>query len=311
MLARDIRWLRGQQWRFVSAAEATDFVYGRSNASDAQLALITTDDGHEEDAEFRETLRREGCPGTTFVNVGRMSPAWLDWYRQTHSDEWSVQDHGQLHRRHFVSGHLTGVFHGQKVGGLSHLILQVGAPILASSGELASPRFDPHPEAISLAAEWARSEAVQDIASERWMTELSERLQRSGLAYRWRGRTYLTGTLEAQNAFERRVKREVKEGRLAFEKALGRAPTLFAYPWWQSSSVSDRELAASGYAVTFAGTDRVQGAAMSPYSVPRVVMDAAKPRPVDLCAVGERSRRDWRAIRGQVERAAKRMLGVI
>jgi hypothetical protein len=206
---------------------------------------------------------------------------------------------------------VTGVFHGQKIGGLEHLELPIGAPLLASSGELASPRFDPNPEAIALAAEWARSEADAPIASDAWLAELSERLVRSRLAYQWRGRTYVNGSLETQAAFERRVAREVSEGRAAFEAALGRAPTLFAYPWWQGSGAGDRELAACGYSATFAGSGRVQGPTMSPYSVPRVVIDPTTPRPVDLCAVPERSPRDWTNIRGRVERAAKRIMGIM
>lgn len=311
VLAHDIRSLRGQGWRFVSASEATDFVHGRIAGNDARLALVTTDDGHPEDVEFRDTLRREECPGITFVNVGRTTPERLEWYRNTHADDWSVQDHGPMHRRQFVSGHLTGVFHGQKVGGLEHLALPLGAPLLASSGELAARRFDPHPDAIALAAKWGQELGFPRIASDAWLAELAERLLRARLAYRWRGRTYLAGSLETQAAFERRVKREVRDGRAAFEKALGRTPTLFAYPWWQGSGASDREFAAGGYAATFAGTGRVQGQATSPFSVPRVVMDPSAGRPVDLQAVPERSRREWTALRERVQRAAKRMIGIV
>lgn len=310
-LAADIQTFRAQGWRFVTAAEATEFIQGRSSAEPGRCALVTTDDGHPEDVDFRDVLRREGCPGVTFVNVGRLSPDRVDWYRQSHSDEWSVEDHGPLHRRQFVSGHLTGVFHGQKIGGLEHLDLPIGAPLLVSSGELASPRFDPDPEAVALAAEWARSDAPSRIASADWLAELSERLVRARLAYRWRGRTYVNGSMETESAFEWRVKREVKEGRDAFEAGLGRRPTLFAYPWWQGSSIADRELAGCGYSGSFAGAGRVQGAGMSPYAVPRVVMDPAVPRPVDLLMVPERSSRDWTVLRGRMERAAKRIMGVM
>ena len=309
-LTTDIRGLRAEGWRFVSAAEATDFIQGRSVANTGHLALVTTDDGHPEDVDFRDVLRHEGCPGVTFVNVGRLARERLEWYRRTHADDWSVQDHGPLHRRQFISGHLTGVFHGQKIGGLEHLDLPLGAPLLASSGELASPRFEPDPDAVGLAAEWAHAEPRSRIASEGWLAELSERLLRARVAYRWRGRTYLNGTMESQAEFESRVKRDVSEGRASFEAGVGHAPTLFAYPWWQGSQVADRELASYGYAGTFAGSGRVQGAGMSPYAVPRVVMDPTIPRPVDLFMVPRRSPRDWTSLRGRVERVAKRIIGV-
>lgn len=310
-LAGDIRLLRERGWRFVSAGEATDFLHGRLLGADDRLALVTTDDGHPEDVEFRDALNREGCPGVTFVNVGRLSADRLEWFRQTHGDDWSVQDHGPFHRRQFISGHLTGVYHGQKIGGLEYLGLPIGAPLLASSGKLVSPRFDPNPEAISLAAEWARSEPPAVLASEEWMNELCGRLEAARLAYRWRGRTYVLGSLEGQGAFERRVASEVREGRDLFERSLGRAPTLFAYPWWQGSTPGDRALSECGYAATFAGFGRVQGAGMPPHSIPRVVMDPATPRPVDVDAIPLRSLRDWSDIRGRVERVAKRMMGVV
>lgn len=310
-LAADIRLLRGRGWRFVSAAEAIDFLQGRLSGAEDRLALVTTDDGHPEDVEFRDTLQREGCPGVTFVNVGRLASDRLAWYRRTRGDDWSVQDHGPFHRRQFISGHLTGVYHGQKIGGLEYLGLPVGAPLLASSGMLVSPRFDPHPEAISLAAGWARSEHPTVVGSDAWMAELCGRLERERLAYRWRGRTYVTGSLESQGAFERRIALEVREGRSMFEKLLGRAPTLFAYPWWQASSAGDRELAEQGYVATFAGSGRVQGAAMPAYSIPRVVMDPRTPRPVDIDVIPVRTLHDWTSIRGRVERVAKRMMGVI
>jgi hypothetical protein len=85
---------------------------------------------------------------------------------------------------------------------------------------------------------------------------------------------------------------------------------MFAYPWWQGSAVADRALAKAGYLLTFAGNGRVQGAEMSPYSIPRVVMDPTTPRPVNLGAMERRSRHDWSGIRGRVERTAKRLMGV-
>ncbi|NUQ21438.1 MAG: polysaccharide deacetylase family protein [Gemmatimonadaceae bacterium] len=311
VLGADIRALRKDGWRFVSAREALDFVHGRLAGTDERLALVTSDDGHPEDVEFRDTLRREGCPGVTFVNVGRADADRLAWFRETHSEEWSVQDHGPLHRRQFVSGHLTGVVHGQKIGGLEYLALPMGAPLLASAGQLASPRFDPHPEVIALAAEWASEQGTATISSPAWLAEISERLRRLRLAYRWRSRTYVVGSLETNEEFERRVKREVAEGRTAFEDALGHAPTMFAYPWWQGSSIGDDELSRSGYEATFAGTGYVQGRAMSPYSIPRVVMDPTTPRPLNLAEFAERSTSSWSGLRGRVERAAKRMMGVI
>ena len=311
LITADIRLVRARGWRFVSASEATAFLAGGGTRIDSRIALVTTDDGHEKDTDFREALRRESCPGVTFVNVGLLTAARIEWYRRTHADDWCVQDHGALHRKQFVSGHLTGVYHGQKIGGLEYLSLPIGAPLLATAGQLASPRFEPNPEAIARAAEWAAEEGLPAIALDRWMPELSNRLIRARLAYVWRGRSYVTGTLETQQAFERRVAADVREGRAAFNKELGHAPTMFAYPWWQGSAVGDREFAAAGYVATFAGTNRVQVAGMSPYSIPRVVTDPAAPRPLDIGAVRERSRADWTSIRGQVQRVAKRMLGVI
>ena len=43
-LAADIRLLRGRGWRFVSAAEAIDFLQGRLSGAEDRLALVTTDD---------------------------------------------------------------------------------------------------------------------------------------------------------------------------------------------------------------------------------------------------------------------------
>lgn len=309
-LVRDIRFFREQGWRFVSASEATEFLLGRRADPEGRLALVTTDDGHPEDVEFRDALRSESCPGITFINVGRTCPDRLEWYRRTHSEEWSVQDHGPLHRRQFVSGHLTGVYHGQKIGGLEHLNLPLGAPLFASGGELSAPRFEPHQEAIAMAIEWSRLEGGASMAAERWTTELGERLRRAGLAYSWRGLTRVRGTLETQQAFEARVKREVREGRLAFERAQSRAPSLFAYPWWQGSTAANRELSAVGYVATFAGSGAVQRAGMSPLSVPRIVMDPSTTRPVDLSAIPDRARADWGGLRRSMEYAVKRLLGV-
>lgn len=311
MLVGDIRSLRSRGWTFVSGGEATEFLYGRVAGGARRLVLVTTDDGHPEDVEFRAALRGESCPGVTFINVGRLASERIEWFRKTHADDWSVQDHGPFHRRQFISGHLTGIVHGQKIGGLEHLTLPIGAPLLASAGVLASPRFDPHPEVVGLAAEWARSQRPEVLATEGWMSELSSRLQRARLAYTWRGRTYVAGSLESQADYERRVRRDVREGRRLFTSALGRAPSLFAYPWWQGSAVGDRELAHTGYVATFAGYGSAQPAGMSPYSVPRIVMDPKTARPLDIDAAPERSMREWASLRGRVERAAKRMMGVV
>lgn len=310
MLTADIRGLRDDGWRFVSANEAARFVAGAHAGNDSRLALVTTDDGHPEDVEFRDVLRREGCPGVTFVTVGRMTPERLAWCKATHSEDWSVQDHTPLHRRQFVSGHLTGVYHGQKIGGLEYLDLPLGAPLLVSGGQLSAPRFDPHPDAMALAAEWARSEDPVTIASTAWVSELATRLGKERLAYRWRGRVHVVGTLESEEQFEQRVRQEVVEGRAMFERALGRKPEMFAYPWWQGSVAADREFALAGYEMTFAGIGRVQGPGMPRYSIPRIVMDPPTPRPVNLSVIEERARHDWTRMRGRVERAAKRLMGV-
>jgi hypothetical protein len=311
VLTSDIRTLREDGWRFVSANEAEAFVSGQHAGDHARLALVTTDDGHIEDVEFRDALRSVSCPGVTFVNVGRMAPERFDWYRRSHSEEWSVEDHGPWHRRHFISGHLTGVYHGQKIGGLEYLGLPLGAPLLATASQFSSPRFEPHPETIALAAHWAGEADPAAIASPEWVSELSARLLRARLAKRWRGRTYLIGTIESDDAYLQRIRLDVASGRAAFEKALGRAPRLFAYPWWQGSSACDRELASCGYEMTFAGTSRIQGAGMSAYSIPRIPLDPMTARPLQLSDVATRTRHDWSAFRRQVEGAAKRAMGVV
>lgn len=311
VLSRDIRALRGGGWRFVSANEAKAFVYGRHGGRDTRLALVTTDDGHVEDVEFRDTLRGEDCPAVTFVNVGRMDPERFPWYQSSHSEDWSVEDHGPLHRRHFISGHLTGVFHGQKIGGLEYLGLPLGAPLLASASQFSSPRFEPDPDAIAAAARWAGEVAPAVIATPEWLLELSRRLLRARLAKQWRGRTYVLGTVESDGDYARRVAVETAGSRAAFEKALGRAPAMFSYPWWQGSAACDRELARSGYTMSFAGTGRMQGATMPPYSIPRIALDRATTRPLDLSHVAMRTRHDWGALRRRVEGAAKRVIGVV
>jgi hypothetical protein len=164
---------------------------------------------------------------------------------------------------------------------------------------------------MALAAEWARDKAVSGASAQAWMSELAARLGRERLAYRWRGRIYIVGTLESREEFERRVQREIEEGRRQFERLLGHSPTIFAYPWWQASRFADRAHEKAGYLLTFAGTGRLQGKEMSPYSIPRIVMDPNTPRPVRLDAMPVRARRDWTGVRGHMERAAKRLMGVI
>ena len=311
MVAADVRALRSRGWRFVTASEATAFLHGRHLGGSARLALVTTDDAHATDVGFREALQAEECPAVTFVPVGRVASERIEWLRRTHGDDWSVQDHGPMHQRQFVSGHVTGIYHGQKIGGLEHLGLQVGAPLLVSSGELGAPRFEPHPEAVALCTELARAESPETLATEQWVADVCERLRDASLAYRWRGRTHILGTVETGEAFEQRVARDIREGLERFERAIGHAPTMFAYPWWQGNAVADRLFAASGYRVTFAGVDRLQGAHHSPFSVPRVVMDPRAARPVNLDALHDRARHDWTGVRRRVEGAAKRLMGIL
>ncbi|NUQ93636.1 MAG: polysaccharide deacetylase family protein [Gemmatimonadaceae bacterium] len=310
LVAEDVRALRRQGWRFVTAGEATEFLHGRPVAGE-RLALVTTDDAHATDAAFRDALRSESCPGVTFVPVGRICAERVQWLRETHGAEWSVQDHGPMHHRQFVSGHVTAIYHGQNVGELEHLALPIGAPLLVSAGELAAPRFDPHPEVVALCVEMARNEPKDVLATEQWLTHVRAALHKAKLAYGWRGRTHVLGTAESSAEFEQRVAREIIEGKALFERSIGHTPTLFAYPWWQGNAVADRIFAEAGYRATFAGAHRVQPEHHSPYSVPRVVMDSRTPRPLDLDAIHDRGRRDWGSVRRRVEAAAKRVMGVV
>ena len=284
-LRRDIADLRALGWRPISRADLL------SGSITSNAFLVTTDDGHSEDEGFFAVLLKAECPGITFINVGRLPPGRVAWYRErARGDAVAVEDHGQWHRRHFVSSCVTGWAGAEPPReDIAHLGLVAGHPLCALGGELSAPRFHPDPAIADVARFIAASSDPELIGGPQWAQRLERELVMRQLATRRLGRLCLRGHFERWDAFEARARDAVLEGRRAFEQQIGAAPRLYAYTWWQGSLRVDRVLERAGYAGSFWGRDRMQPVNASRFGIPRVEMSPRTPRPLRPDAYPDRT----------------------
>ncbi len=289
-LAADIADVRRSGWGIVSAAEAVHSVANRS-VSRARLAVITTDDGHAEDERFLDVMRATDTPAVTFITLGRIEESRRRWYSDRASDALlSIEDHGAWHRRIFVSSRLYSfVAPGAALGGFEYLKLPVGAPLFASAGEIADRRFVPDEEVVAAAVE-AAGQSLSPAGSISWRADIQRALLARRMVRRGPGGLYARGRTESHEEYRVRVSDYLSSSRELFQRVLGRAPTLYAYTWWQGSRAADNSLRSLGYQGSFWGHGWAQSMDGRTFGMPRVPMDAMTPRPLTLASFTTRPR---------------------
>lgn len=308
-LEHDIVQLRSAGWTFVRPEEAMSFVGGSSSHTAAKLVLLTTDDGHAEDAHFLDVLQATRTPGVTFITLGRIDRDRRKWYAdRAHDPLFAIEDHGAWHRRVFASSRLFGfVTPGVPLPGLEHMALRHGSPLFVSTGEVSGRQFTPDAEAIELCVEEAIS-SPSDVGNAAWCQRVERRLVERRLARRVRDAVYLAGRFESPAEFARRVRDYLSDGCALFRDCLGRAPSLYGYTWWQGSQVGDNWLRELGYRGSFSGTGFTQLADRRPFAIPRVPVDEHTSRPLSLDRLPHRPR--WRAPLTAWKAAVREALGI-
>lgn len=303
-LVRDVRQLRADGWRAATLSE----LLTRSDSGDR--FLVTSDDGHPEDEPFFDALAAASCVGVSFVNVGRMPMERRVWYRaRAAAGALVVEDHGQWHRRHFMSSRVTGWMDASSPReDVAHLGLEAGSPLCALAGEVAAPRFFPDAEIAAVVSALARVHSGE-IGDARWAARAERELTSRGLAYRRFGHLCLRGRFETTEEFHSRADAYVRDGQRAFEEAFGVAPRFYAYTWWQGSAAVDAILQRAGYAGSFWGRDRLPRGVGATFGIPRLEVSPRVGRPLRPERYPRRrtvSVRPIEAARG----VAKRLLGV-
>ena len=308
-LIGDISALRANGWTGLSLDDAYRFIAGKEKMT-GKYFLVTSDDGSAQDEDFVDAVRQADCPAVLFVNIGTIPGERLPFYRLlTESGNVSVQDHGRLHRKHFVSSQVYDyVTLGSYLGGLEHLGLEPGMPVCFCGGELSAPQFIPEAEAMALAVETARILPPEMLKSER-NRSIESALIGKGLGYRRLGSFFLQGTFEREEDFSQRVFNYVSNGKKEFEDKLGRVPKYYAYTWWQGSQVADAALRDLGYKGSFSGTGHLQGQDGRYFGIPRIAVESTTPRPLQLENLSMRQQRE-RTFIAAIKNQCKSFMGM-
>lgn len=308
-LMGDIRALRVNGWTGLSLDDAYRFITGNQEMT-GKFFLVTSDDGSAQDEEFVDAVHQADCPAVLFVNIGAISAERLPFYRRlTENGSVSVQDHGRLHRKNFVSSQVYDyVTPGSYLGGLEHLGLEPGMPVSMCGGELSAPRFIPEAEAMVLAVETARLLPPEMPTSER-NRSIESALMVKGLGYRRLGRFYLGGEFERDEDFSQRVFNYLSDGKKEFEVKLGRSPEYYAYTWWQGSQAADAALRDLGYKGSFSGTGHLQGQDGRRFGIPRIAVESKTSRPLRLENLTMRPLKDIN-LGSSLKKLGKAVLGI-
>ena len=309
-LREDVRALRRDGWTFVSASDALALI-SRERLPAPRCILLTTDDGHAEDEEWAVALRELECPALTFVCSALVPAERREFYRRAaRSEEFAVEDHGSHHRQHVSSSRVLGyATEATPARARDGVILRPGEPLLGTASEVASRRFDPEAEAISMLSAAGVNSSPSDISGPCWRGAVEAELIRRGLAIRRFGRLYLRGHFETREQYEARVTEYLRVSQSLFQNLFGRLPRLHAYTWWAGNDTTDGILRNLGYLGSLRGKGSVQRADGRTFGIPRIPIAPSTARPLNLAALPMRA---WleRPAFSPIRVAAKRLLGI-
>lgn len=278
-LASDIRQLRKDGWTPLSLADLVRlYNQKKSRMSKGRYFHVTNDDESGSNEECAKILSAEKCPATFFLPVGLIAPERLEFYNKLErSGLIAVEDHSLMHRKAFLGPRLVEFYTGAvKSHGLERYDFHPGMPIVESGSEIGAPIFKVDEEVNAFCKEEAKSSnpKTDHLFQHRLATSLVSR----GLASRLGKRIYVRGRFEAPSEFEDRIHDYLSSGRNAFNRAFGRMPVAFCFPFYQFNPKAMKILLRLGYKLAFGGEER-QWQMRSAF-VPRHSVDDTTPRPL-------------------------------